>query len=168
MAVDWAKIKTEYVTDPNATYRELSQKYGVHYTNIAKKAKKEDWQQLRQQHINNVQTKAQTAVERKQVRRASRIDEAADMLLDKVMEFMAMSEDMSVNTQSMKHISGVLKDIKEIKGIKSDADIQEQEARIAKLRREAEKDMGDTPGQSGIVYLPVIAPMPPHPEEDDG
>lgn len=168
MAVDWAKIKTEYVTDPNATYRELSQKYGVHYTNIAKKAKKEDWQQLRQQHANAVQTKAQTAVERKQVRRASRIDEAADMLLDKVMEFMAASEDMLVNTQSMKHISGVLKDIKEIKGIKSDADIQEQEARIAKLRREAEKDMGDTTGQSGIVYLPVIAPMPPHPEEDDG
>lgn len=168
MAVDWAKIKTEYVTDPNATYRELSQKYGVHYTNIAKKAKKEDWQQLRQQHANAVQTKAQTAVERKQVRRASRIDEAADMLLDKVIEFMAASEDMLVNTQSMKHISGVLKDIKEIKGIKSDADIQEQEARIAKLRREAEKDMGDTTGQSGIVYLPVIAPMPPHPEESDG
>jgi transposase-like protein len=138
MAVDWAKIKTEYVTDPNATYRELSKKYGVHYTNIAKKAKKEDWQQLRQQHINKVQTKAQTAVERKQVRRASRIDEAADMLLDKVMEFMAASEDMMVNTQSMKHISGVLKDIKEIKGIKSEADMQEQEARIAKLRREAE------------------------------
>jgi hypothetical protein len=60
------------------------------------------------------------------------------MMLDKVMEFMAASEDMMVNTQSMKHISGVLKDIKEIKGIKSEADMQEQEARIAKLRREAE------------------------------
>ena len=143
---DWAKIKTEYLTT-NTSYRELSQKYGVHYTNIAKRAKKEDWQQQRQQHINTVQTKAQQAVERKQVDRAARLDEAADLLLDKVMEFMAMSEDMLVNTQAMKHLSGVLKDIKEIKGFKSDADLREQEARIAKLRREAEVDVdkGDVP-----------------------
>lgn len=140
MAADWAKIKTEYVTNPDASYRELSHKYGVHYTNIAKKAKKEGWQQLRQQHINTVQTKAQHAVERKQVDRASRLDDAADLLLDKVMEFMAMTEDMPVTTQSMKHISGVLRDIKEIKGIKSDAELREQEARIAKLLKEAERE----------------------------
>lgn len=140
---DWAKIKTEYVTNPDASYRELSQKYGVHYTNIAKKAKKEGWQQLRQQHANTVQTKAQHAVECKQVERASRLDDAADLLLDKVMEFMTMSEGMLVNTQSMKHISGVLRDIKEVKGIKSDADLREQEARIAKLQKEAAQDSAD-------------------------
>lgn len=144
MAADWAKIKTEYVTNPDASYRELSHKYGVHYTNIAKKAKKEGWQQLRKQHTNAVQTKAQHAVERKQVDRASRLDDAADLLLDKVMEFMAMTEDMPVTTQSMKHISGVLRDIKEIKGIKSDADLREQEARIAKLLKEAERDEEST------------------------
>lgn len=142
MAADWTKIKTEYITT-DTSYRELSQKYGVHYTNIAKKAKKEDWQQQRQQHTNAVQTKAQHAVERKQVDRASRLDDAADLLLDKVMEFMVMSEDMMVNTQSMKHISGVLRDIKEIKGVKSEADLREQEARIAKLRREAEREEDD-------------------------
>ena len=142
---DWTRIKTEYLTNPNTSYRELSQKYGVHYTNIAKRAKKEDWQQLRQQHTNTVQTKAQQAVERKQVDRASRLDAAADLLLDKVMEFMAASEDMMVTTQSMKHISGVLRDIKEIKGIRSDADLREQEARIAKLQREAEGNSNDGP-----------------------
>lgn len=140
MAADWTKIKTEYITNPDTSYRELSTKYGVHYTNIAKKAKREDWQHQRQQHINSVQTKAQHAVERKQVDRASKLDDAADMLLDKVMEMMVMSEHTLVNTQALKHLSGVLKDIKEIKGFKSDADMREQEARIAKLRREAEQD----------------------------
>lgn len=140
---DWTRIKTEYITT-QISYRELAQKYGVHYTNIAKKAKKEDWQHQRQQHTNAVQTKAQTAVERKQVQRASRIEEAADMLLDKVMEFMAASKDMMVTTQSMKHISGVLRDIKEIKGIRSDADLREQEARIAKLQREAAREEEST------------------------
>ena len=85
MAADWTKIKTEYITNPDTSYRELSQKYGVHYTNIAKKAKKEDWQQQRQQHVNTVQTKAQQAVERRQVDRASKLDDAADLLLDKVL-----------------------------------------------------------------------------------
>ena len=140
MAADWTKIKTEYITNPDTSYRELSQKFGVHYTNIAKKAKKEDWQQQRQQHINTVQTKAQHAVERKQVDRAAKLDDAADLLLDKVLEFIAMSDSMLVNTQAMKHLSGVLKDIKEIKGFKSDVDLREQEARIAKLRKEAERE----------------------------
>ena len=42
----------------------------------------------------------------------------------------------------MKHISGVLKDIKEIQMIRSDADMREQEARIENLRRQSmvEKD----------------------------
>ena len=38
----------------------------------------------------------------------------------------------------MKHISGVLKDIKEV--LRSPKDLEEQDARIAKLRREAESD----------------------------
>ena len=40
----------------------------------------------------------------------------------------------------MKHISGVLKDIKEVQMIRSDADMREQEARIANLRKQAEKE----------------------------
>jgi C4-type Zn-finger protein len=47
---------------------------------------------------------------------------------------------MEINTQSMKNLSGVLKDIKEILMVRSDADMREQEARIAKLKKEAEKE----------------------------
>jgi hypothetical protein len=164
---DWKAIKTEYITT-ETSYRKLAEKYGVGYQTICARSKSEHWIEQREQHTNKTVTAAIEKIGEGQAERISRIDEAADMLLDKVIEFMTASEDMLVNTQSMKHISGVLKDIKEIKGMKSEADLREQEARIAKLRREAEKDMGDTPGQSGIVYLPAIAPMPPHPEEDDG
>ena len=143
MAADWTKIKTEYITNPDTSYRELSQKYGVHYTNIAKKAKKEDWQQQRQQHINTVQTKAQQAVERKQVDRAARLSGVAEKLLEKVEALLETDCDLQLDTQAMKQISGVLKDIKEIQMVRSDADLREQEARIAKLRREAERDEDD-------------------------
>lgn len=45
-----------------------------------------------------------------------------------------------VDRSGLKAIASSLKDIKEIQMLKSDLDRQEQEARIAKLRREAEED----------------------------
>ena len=139
MAADWQKIKPEYITT-NPSYRKLAQKYGVHYNAIANRAKQEDWISQRDQYCDRTVTNTVTAISDKQVERASKLDDAADMLLDKVMEMMVMSDHMLVNTQALKHLSGVLKDIKEIKGFKSDADMREQEARIAKLRREAERE----------------------------
>ena len=138
---DWNKIKTEYITT-DTSYRELSQKYGVHYTNIAKRAKKEEWQQLRQQQTNATQTKMIQAVERRKVDSAAKLIGVSDLLLDKVR---GMLEDDygSLTSQAMKNLSGVLKDIKDIQMIRSDADMREQEARIEKLRREASRDEED-------------------------
>lgn len=136
---DWQKIKTEYITT-DTSYRELSQKYGVHYTNIAKKASKEDWQQLRQQHTNTTQTKILKAIGSQQATRAARLQSVADKLLGKVEALVEASDPMEMDTQSMKHISGVLKDIKEIQMIRSEADMREQEARIANLRKQAEAE----------------------------
>lgn len=136
---DWQKIKTEYITT-DTSYRELSQKYGVHYTNIAKRAKKEDWQQLRQQQTNTTQTKMIQAVERRKVDRATKLLDVSDLLLQKVRERVEALDVLESGSQEFRHLSATIKDLKEIQMIRSDADIREQEARIAKLRREAEKE----------------------------
>lgn len=136
---DWQKIKTEYITT-DTSYRELSQKYGVHYTNIAKRAKKEDWQQLRQQQTNTTQTKMIQAVERRKVDRATKLLDVSDLLLQKVRERVEALDAIESGSQEFRHLSATIKDLKEIQMIRSDADIREQEARIAKLRREAEKE----------------------------
>lgn len=138
---DWNRIKTEYITT-DTSYRELSQKYGVHYTNIAKRAKKEDWQQLRQQQTNATQTKMIQAVERRKVDSAAKLIGVSDLLLDKV-RGMLQEDSGPLTSQAMKNLSGVLKDIKDIQMIRSDADMREQEARIEKLRREASRDEED-------------------------
>lgn len=138
---DWIRIKTEYITT-DTSYRELSQKYGVHYTNIAKRAKKEDWQQLRQQQTNATQTKMIQAVERRKVDSAAKLIGVSDLLLDKV-RGMLQEDSGPLTSQAMKNLSGVLKDIKDIQMIRSDADMREQEARIEKLRREASRDEED-------------------------
>lgn len=136
---DWARIKTEYITT-NTSYRELSQKYGVHYTNIAKRASKEDWQHLRQQQANTTQTKMQQAVERRKVDRATKLLDVSDMLLQKVRERVEALDAIEMGSQEFRHLSATIKDLKEIQMIRSDADMREQEARIKNLQKQAEAE----------------------------
>lgn len=49
-----------------------------------------------------------------------------------------------VDRQGLKQISSALKDIKEVKMLRSELDRQEQEARIANLRRNVDKDEEDS------------------------
>ncbi len=94
--------------------------------------------------------------------RAINIIDVANKLLVKISEIM---DEIPLDTQSMKHLTSALKDLKEIKGFKSDADMREQEARIRNLERQVEKDDGDDK-PSGVLILPSIAEMPSPPTED--
>ena len=138
---DWNKIKTEYLTS-DTSYRKLAQKYGVNATTIAKKASKEDWVSQRQQLANRTLSKTLTAVSNRQVNRAARLQKVADKLLNKI-EAVVDDYNMGallVDRQSLRQITGALKDIKDIQMIRSEADLREQEARIAKLLKEAERE----------------------------
>lgn len=143
---NWQDIKTEYITAPQKpSYRKLSEKYGLNKDTIWKKAKEEDWDEQRRQHIDKAQTKILVSDIKQKVSRAEKLNEAADMLLENVMGLMRSRSPEDMDTQEMKHISGVLKDVKEILMIKSQKDLEEQDARIAKLRKDAEKDSNEKP-----------------------
>lgn len=137
---DWQKIKTEYITS-DTSYRKLAQKYGIHYKVISQKGKDEQWVELRSQHRDKTLTKALDRICEAKADRAARLNSVAELLLENVYRLLT-SEDCKIfmDTQGMKHISGVLKDIKEVQMIKSDADMREQEARIRNLQKQAEKD----------------------------
>lgn len=136
MAADWQKIKTEYITT-QTSYRKLAKKYGVHYNAIANRAKQEGWVAQRDQFCDETVTKTVTAISEQQVERAAKLMGVSDQLLELVKQAII---DGGIDTQGMKHLSGVLKDIKEIQMIRSDGDLKEQEARIANLNRQAQKD----------------------------
>lgn len=76
------------------------------------------------------------AISKKQAAKADKIVDVADKLLNKIAEVI----DLVSDTQGIKHISSALKDIKDIKGIKSDADLREQEARIRNLEKQAKEE----------------------------
>ena len=141
---DWQDIKTEYITT-KTSFRKLADKYGLHKDTIWKKAKDEGWDEQRRQHIDNTQTKILEADTDQKVSIAEKLNEATDMLLGNVVAQMKAREPMEMDVQEMKDISVVLKNVKEILGIKSKKDLEEQDARIAKLRREAEKSDNENP-----------------------
>ena len=58
-----------------------------------------------------------------------------------------------VDRQGLKQIASALKDIKEVKMLRSELDRQEQEARIAALRQKAASGDGDD-DDTGVIFLP--------------
>lgn len=136
---DWKAIKTEYITT-DTSYRKLAQKYGVHPTNIAKRASKEKWTEERKKNANKALSKTLNAISTKQAERTAKLIGVSDLLLDKVKELLETNAELLVDTSIMRDISVVLKNLKDIQMIRSDADMREQEARIEKLRKDASGD----------------------------
>jgi hypothetical protein len=96
----------------------------------------EKWSVLRKKGRRKAEEKIIEAVVSKEVKRAIDIVDVADKLLGKITEVLGGV----TTTQDIRHLTSALKDLREIKGIKSEADIREQEARIAKLQKEAETE----------------------------
>ena len=134
--IDWKTIETEYVTT-DISHRQLAEKYGICRSTISKKATDDKWSEKRNKHRDKTVSKAVNSISNKQADRAAKLIGVSDLLLDKIKSLVEDNPELLITPQNMKHISGVLKDIKEIQMIKSEADLREQEARIDKLRKEA-------------------------------
>lgn len=71
MAVDWLKIKTEYING-RVALRPLAEKHGVSYSQIAKVAAMEKWNDLRESQRIKVESKTNQKI----------LDKTADALSD--------------------------------------------------------------------------------------
>ena len=134
--MDWKRIKAEYIAG-GTSYRKLAEKYGVSFNTLKTHAVEEQWHKLRQQKDKKTTTKIVESLSDKDAEKAVDIIDVANKLLGKISELM---DAIPLDTQSMKHLTSALKDLKEIKGFKSDADMREQEARIRNLEKQAEAD----------------------------
>lgn len=137
--MDWNKIKAEYIAG-GTSYRRLAEKYGVDRNKIQVRATKENWVGLKSQAQAKTESKMVDSISDKEATKATNIIDVADKLIGKICE---MLDSDVTNAQSIKSLTSALKDLKEIKGYKSEADMREQEARIAKLQREAESEDKD-------------------------
>lgn len=134
--MDWKRIKAEYIAG-GISYRKLAEKHGVSFNTLKTHAIEEKWHQLRQQANHKATTKMVETISQKEAKRVININDVADKLLEKINDVII---GRIFDTQGIKHISSALKDIKDIKGFKSDADMREQEARIKNLEKQAMSD----------------------------
>ena len=134
---DWKKIKTEYITT-DTSYRKLAQKYGVNYQAICHRSKDEGWIEQREQYRNKTFTKTVEKISNQEANRAAKIHSVADKLLLKI-EAMVESDE-PLDTKGIRALTAAVKDLKEIQSVRSELDKQEQEARIANLRKAADKE----------------------------
>jgi hypothetical protein len=137
LSVDWNKIKAEYIAG-GTSYRKLCAKYGCSFTTLTRTSQREGWIQLRQQAENETETKIINVVSEKK----ADIDKKYFRLVDKLMQ---RAEEVIENTtiwqaNSIKEMATALKYLKECKGVKSDIDLREQEARIRNLEKQAMAD----------------------------
>lgn len=140
--VDWAAIKTEYITT-QTSYRALAEKYGVNRSTVGQRAKEEGWVEEKRRYADDFVTKTLDAVSDRAVSDAVLIHETAGKLLSKIDRMVEYLDPRKASAKEAKALAGALKDVRELCGVKSDLDIKEQEARIANLQRQAQGDDSD-------------------------
>lgn len=133
---DWDAIKAEYLAGGIGLKR-LAQKHGVPYGTMRRRADIEHWTKLR----DGVEIKASSLVldDISEAKRANceKLYDAADQILDCVIECIRALRGTgeAIQPKTLKELSGVLKDIKDVKNARSPLDVDEQKARIAALRK---------------------------------
>lgn len=138
--MDWNKLKAEYIAG-GTSYRKLAEKYNVSFNNLKNVAVREGWAKLKERAENKATTKMVNSVANDMSKNAIKINDVADKLLDKICNLLE-SVDVA-DSQMIKQCTSALKDIKDIKGVKSDIDLKEQNARIDKLRKDAMEEQTD-------------------------
>jgi hypothetical protein len=136
---DWNEIKKEYIST-KTSYRQLVKKYGVSLTTLQRISAKENWIGLRQQAENKTETKIVDSVAKEKAQVKCNIERVANKLINKLET--SIDALKVIDGGTIKSYTSALKDLKEITNIKSDIDLKEQEARIAKLQKDTDKNDG--------------------------
>ena len=133
---DWKKIKAEYIRG-GTSYRKLANKYGVSFSALRRLAAKEKWTDLRTQSGHKANAKMVENIASQEAKRVDMFSTIADMLLQQIYNDVQQGKVLLTGKGTYRDVTGAIKDLKEIKGYKSELDIKEQIARIEKLRKEA-------------------------------
>lgn len=133
----WQTIKSEYIAG-GTSYRKLCKKYDVSRTTLEKKARDEKWTELRRQAQGKAEAKMVNEVSQKNAKIDDKYFNLVDKLLNRAEEIIEQTPQWSANM--LKEMATAMKCLKECKGVKSDADMREQEARIRNLEKQAEAD----------------------------
>lgn len=168
---DWTEIEKDYL-ESDLSYAQLAEKHGISISTLKKVAAKKGWAKKKSEipdpkaerveaalmkmepHQMEPETEP-TVIDRESDKR--KFQRIVDGMLDRVEEAICM---VSPNdAQSIKLLTSALKDLRDLKHLnKSELDIEEQRARIDKLRSETHIVESDDAG--GVILMPEIQEVP--------
>ena len=156
---DWAKIKSDYVSNADMSLRKISEKYGIQLTTVYKKSKADNWFATKQEYQKKVYAKAEAKVVTKKANELAGLVEASDYIEKTILKAFSdpeyfnkhivtqnLNEEQAtldiLNTKAMKDMMRVIKDVEDVKRSVLDirkADVTER-MRIEQERLELEKE----------------------------
>ena len=153
MTVNWEQIRQDYLTGQESQAA-LARRYGISPAALSKRIRQEGWQREkspgwegRMQRVDALADRMLTALERaveeldtvtQSVREKTKTDDGREIVTD--FQRLLPEEPGLIDRGGLKQLTGVLKDIKDVLMLRSEADTREQEARIAKLQRDLQKE----------------------------
>lgn len=162
--MDWTEIKKEYITS-DTSYRKLAKKYKINPTTVMQRGSQEGWVEEREQFRSKSLAKSLNAITNAQASRIARTQSVTDELLGKIEKTIELIDAESLDTGAYRQIAATLKDILTIQMSRPEADMREQEARIDKLRRDADKGDDGEDKPCGVVLMPPVMDSLTPPEE---
>lgn len=143
---DLEKMRKEYIKG-GISYQKLAAKYGVPFGTVKRVARDEKWGEQREKVKQKTMKKTVEAIAAQTADVNSGIHEAAISLLD-AFKSSVDGQGRRLSATQLKDYGAALKSIQAVlTNGPSALDIKEQEARIEKLRREAEKTDSAGSGQ---------------------
>lgn len=188
----WKTIRADFLAT-GLTYPQLAKKYGVPLSSLKKIAAKESWMQDRNAidletakrksgtgtGTGGTGTEPEPIIPEEAMTPLPTVAEIIEGKADRLEKFMRITDAMMdrilsamespevVSPYSLKLLASTLRDLREMQGLnKSALDLEEQMARIAKLKSET-RIVEDT-GDSGVIILPAIDDALTPPEGEDG
>ena len=138
---EWQKIKTEYICNANISTRQLAAKYGISYSALCQRCAREKWVEARKQKQSILDAKVIERAAEREADRAAATYDAADMALETVTALLQKDVDTdTISVADLKTITGALKDIKYVLGIRNETEKAIQEERLEALRREKKRE----------------------------
>lgn len=112
--VDWNAIRAEYIG--GLSIRKIVDKYGVSFSTVKQRSKREGWEQKRQEACHRIDTevpqKTADAVIDATVENATRAERCRGILYELIeMKAADMRASGDIRSNEIKHLSGALKDL---------------------------------------------------------
>lgn len=153
---DWERVEEDFLAS-GMSYRALAEKHGVSLSTVKKRAAAGHWQErllsLKREEERAVESRNRKLLELRENRRALLLN-TADDLLEKLR--LALDQLEPENTPALASLARTLKDLRELQGLRKDAlDLEEQQARIEKMRSEIRKTEEEE-APAGVLILPEI------------